>query len=112
MEVHIGKIIKDQIHDQRIRPSEFAKMLGIAPLGVSRIFHKQHIHSKLLVKISEVLKHDFFRYYSAGAGSSEQMKTQNDECQKKNSQLELEVEKLKIENDYLKQMNKLLMEKK
>ena len=112
MEIHIGKIIREQLYQQRIRPSEFAKMLGIFPVGVTRIFHKQHIHSKLLLKISELLKHNFFQYYTLDKDDAGQMKKQNEDSGQKVSQLENEIEKLKIENDYLKQMNKLLIEKR
>lgn len=104
MAIHIGEKIKDVVYHKRISHTEFAKMLGKNPKYISRIFHKQDIHCKLLKNISELLKHDFFQYYITGSQSGGVMNSF--------SSLEKEIETLRKENGYLKQINELLAGRK
>ena len=110
MSVHIGNIIRDYINQKKISPVQFAKMIGKNPIVISRILNKPYLHCKLLLQISQALNHDFLQYY--GVETSEKLKKENDDMRLNMQQLEREIEMLKNENDYLKQINKMLIDKK
>jgi hypothetical protein len=63
-QVHIGKKIKEALGESRFTVIEFAKKINRTRDVVYKIFAKESIDSALLKKISEVLEHDFFSYYS------------------------------------------------
>ena len=62
--VNIGKIIKERFDEQRLSVSWFAKQLCCDRTNVYSIFKRESIDTALLIKISVILKHDFFKYYS------------------------------------------------
>lgn len=62
--IHIGSIIKKVFDEQGISASWFAKQLYCDRTNIYSIFKRESIDTMLLSKISEILKHDFFKYYS------------------------------------------------
>ena len=62
--VHIGSIIKKRFDEQGLSASWFAKQLCCDRTNIYSIFKRESIDTILLVKISIILKHDFFKYYS------------------------------------------------
>lgn len=62
--IHIGSIIKKRFDEQGESVSWFAKQLCCDRTNVYSIFKRESIDTALLVKISTILKHDFFKYYS------------------------------------------------
>lgn len=62
--IHIGKIIKEKFDEQGLSVSWFAKELCCDRTNIYSIFKRESIDTSLLVKISTILKHDFFKYYS------------------------------------------------
>ena len=60
------------------------------------------MHSSLLQKLSQVLGHDFFKYFS------QDIRVERPEAEKQMDLLRKEMETLKKENGYLKQINELL----
>ena len=62
--IHIGSIIKEKFDEQGLSVSWFAKQLCCDRTNVYSIFKRESIDTLLLVKISAILKHDFFKYYS------------------------------------------------
>ena len=62
--IHIGNIIKKQFDAQGGSVSWFAKQLCCDRTNIYSIFKRESIDTSLLVKISTILNHDFFRYYS------------------------------------------------
>ena len=62
--VHIGKIIKERFDEQKLSATWFAKQLCCDRTNVYSIFKRESINTQLLIKISAILKHDFFSYYS------------------------------------------------
>ena len=62
--IHIGSIIKKRFDEQGLSVSWFAKQLCCDRTNVYSIFKRESIDTALLVKISLILKHDFFKYYS------------------------------------------------
>lgn len=66
--IHIGSIIKKKFDELGISVSWFAKELCCDRTNVYSIFKRESIDTSLLVKISLILKHDFFKYYSQDIG--------------------------------------------
>jgi transcriptional regulator with XRE-family HTH domain len=112
MKIDIGQKIKEVFDARNMKLTDFADELGTVRQNVYRIFKKRHLDTGLLLKISQVLNHNFFQYYvelpqSKDDPDSEQMqklKTESGEFQR---QLEL----AKKEIDYLRKIIKLMEEK-
>ncbi len=62
--IHIGSIIKDKFDEMGLSVSWFSKQLCCDRTNVYSIFKRESIDTALLVKISSILNHDFFKYYS------------------------------------------------
>lgn len=62
--IHIGSIIKKRFDEQGLSASWFAKQLCCDRTNIYSIFKRESIDTMLLSKISAILKHDFFIYYS------------------------------------------------
>ena len=62
--VHIGKKIKEVLGESKFTVVEFAEKISRTRDVVYKIFAKENIDTGLLQKISQVLEHDFFSYYS------------------------------------------------
>ena len=58
--MHVGTIIKDWLDRQGIPVREFAGMIPCTRESAYRILNKSHLDTDLLLRISLVLKHDFF----------------------------------------------------
>jgi len=63
-QVHIGKKIKEVLGQSRFTVIEFAEKISRTRDVVYKIFAKENIDTGLLKKISQILEHDFFSYYS------------------------------------------------
>jgi transcriptional regulator with XRE-family HTH domain len=112
MTVDIGQKIKEVFDRQNMKLTDFADELGTVRQNVYRIFKKRHLDTGLLLKISQVLDHNFFQYYVADtdtldAHQSEQMRKLANEASEHQRQLEL----AKKEIDYLRKIIKLMEEK-
>lgn len=62
--VHIGKKIKEVVEKSHYSVSEFAKLINLTRDGAYKVFGKEIIDTDQLNKISRVLNHDFFKYFS------------------------------------------------
>lgn len=62
-EVAIGQKIKEVFDASGIKIGDFADKLGMVRQNVYRIFERTNIDTGLLIRISELLEHDFFQYY-------------------------------------------------
>ena len=102
MPVQIGSVIRKVMEDKKISSSELASRLGVHPGSISRIFNYKHMHSSLLAKLSQALGHDFFKYFS------QDIRVERSEGEKQIEQIKKEMEVLRKENGYLKQINELL----
>ena len=63
-QLHIGKIIRQELRNQGRSNVWLAKQLACHPRTIDKIFQKQFIDSYQLFRISKALQHDFFKYYS------------------------------------------------
>ena len=69
--IHIGSIIKKRFDEQGESVSWFAKQLCCDRTNVYSIFKRESIDTALLVKISVILNHDLFKYYSKDVAIAE-----------------------------------------
>jgi transcriptional regulator with XRE-family HTH domain len=61
---HIGKKIQNVKDAKGISTSEFARQLSFTRDAVYKIFKQESIKSDRIFKISLILNHDFFAYFS------------------------------------------------
>ncbi len=62
--IHIGKLIEEECHRQGRSIKWFADRLCCDRTNIYHIFKRESIDTALLVRISRILEHDFFRYYA------------------------------------------------
>lgn len=62
--IHIGLIIKEELHRQNKTNRWFAEQLCVNIRTVNKIFLKEIIDTEQLFQISHILKIDLFQYYS------------------------------------------------
>jgi hypothetical protein len=109
--VEIGQKIKEVFDKRQMKLTDFADQLGTVRQNVYRIFKKRHLDTGLLLKISQVLEHNFFQYYvnssSSESESTESLAGIKKEISEQSNQLEL----AKKEVDYLRKIIKLMEEK-
>lgn len=91
MIIHIGNKIKSIVNKKGMTVSEFSRRINKSRENVYSIFKRKTIDTGLLATISKVLEYDFFKYYTL---------------------LFSEFQKLKDENQTLKEMVKFLQSKK
>jgi hypothetical protein len=72
--VHIGSIIKKIFDERGESVSWFAKQLYCDRTNIYSIFKRESIDTALLVKISIILNHDFFKYYSEDIAIADNIK--------------------------------------
>ena len=60
---HIGRIIEQVFHDQGRSASWLAEQLHCDRTNVYNIFKRESIDTALLVRISNILQHNFLQYY-------------------------------------------------
>lgn len=64
MQIHIGNIIRDELHRQGHTNQWLADQLSVERCTVQRLFNKPSIDTQQLLRISKVLGKDMFIYYS------------------------------------------------
>ncbi len=111
MTVEIGHKIKEVFENQNMKLTDFADDLGTVRQNVYRIFKKRHLDTGLLLKISQVLNHNFFQYYVSAPteepSQSPELKKLHEDVLEYQQQLDL----ARKEIDYLRKIIKLMEEK-
>jgi transcriptional regulator with XRE-family HTH domain len=107
--VEIGEKIKEVFDRRQMKLTDFADELGTVRQNVYRIFKKRHLDTGLLLKISQVLNHNFFQYYvpKPEETSNENIQLLKSETADQLKQLELS----RKEIEYLRKIIKLMEEK-
>lgn len=62
--IHIGKIIENEFYSQGRSVSWLAERLHCDRTNIYNIFKRESIDTALLRRISDLLQHDFFDYYT------------------------------------------------
>lgn len=116
--IHIGQKIKNIVEKKGMAKTELARRMNMTSSNVHKIFTRKTIDTGLLIKLSEILEYDFFKYYPKYITEKETAITLlNDtnenpgyyETLKKN--YETKIETLIKEINYLKEINQMLKEK-
>ncbi len=102
--VQIGEKVREVFEARNMKLAEFADRLGTVRQNVYRIFKKKDLDTGLLIKISEVLNHNFFHYYRTAEPGSD---AANREIEEYRNQLSLTLREI----DYLKRIINLMEEK-
>jgi hypothetical protein len=108
--VEIGQKIKEVFDSRHMKLTDFADELGTVRQNVYRIFRKRHLDTGLLLKISQVLHHNFFEYYverQQDVLTNESLTALKMQASDVREQLELS----KKEVDYLRKIIRLMEEK-
>ena len=63
MEIHIGENIRQRAKELRIGATELAEMINTSRSNIYWLYKRKHIDGELLMKLSRVLKFNFFRMY-------------------------------------------------
>ena len=61
--MHIGKLIREQVEEQGKTVVWFARQLSCSRTNVYKIFERPSIDTSLLMRISTILKYNFFNDY-------------------------------------------------
>jgi hypothetical protein len=62
--IHIGQLIKEVLGKQPISVVEFARRLCKDRSSVYYMFDRKSIDTETLLRVSEILKYDFFKAFS------------------------------------------------
>lgn len=62
--MHIGKLIKQQMEEQGKTVVWLARQLSYSRTNVYKIYEKPSIDTDVLMRISVILKYDFFQIYT------------------------------------------------
>lgn len=62
-EVHIGNAIKERLDELKMTKTEFGRLIGVPQQHVNRIFERETIETKKLVKICRALSYNFFALF-------------------------------------------------
>jgi len=63
--IHIGKEVKLMLKRRKVKIVDFAKEINTNRNNVYNIFERESLDTQLLLRISQVLRFDFFSIYSA-----------------------------------------------
>ena len=113
MTLEIGHKIKEVFDNRNMKLTEFADELGTVRQNVYRIFKKRHLDTGLLLKISQVLNHNFFQYYVSPTSQSgnEQQTHEVKKLVADVSEFQRQLDLARKEIDYLRKIIKLMEEK-
>lgn len=64
MQIHIGEVILKRMDELGMTRSELARRIGTSPQNLGKILKRRSVDTQRLLKLSKVLKQDFFQYYS------------------------------------------------
>lgn len=104
-DVQIGPKVQEIFESRNMKLSDLADRLGTVRQNVYRIFKKADLDTGLLIKISEVLNHNFFHYYKTPDASADQP------IDKELADLRSQLELSQREVAYLKKIIVLMEEK-
>lgn len=107
--VEIGQKIKEVFDQRQMKLTDFADELGTVRQNVYRIFKKRHLDTGLLLKISQVLNHNFFQYYVGNPAERDDEKIKLLRSETSDFQKQIDLSRKEI--DYLRKIIKLMEEK-
>jgi len=70
-EFEMGPKVKEILDERERSVAWLAKKIPYDKGNLCRVLKQRHIHPNILWRISKILEHDFFKYYSAGLRGEE-----------------------------------------
>ena len=64
MQIHIGNLIRDELRRQGHTNAWLAEQIGVTPRTLQKLFNKPSIDTQYLLHISNVLRTNFFQFYT------------------------------------------------
>lgn len=61
--IHIGQAIKKRVEELNMTKTQFGNLIGVQQQHVNRIFERETMETKKLVKVCEVLDYNFFALF-------------------------------------------------
>lgn len=111
MKVEIGQKIQEVFEGRKMKLTDFADDLGTVRQNVYRIFKKRHLDTGLLVKISQVLNHNFFQYYNETPSGGPLAEPDLIRVQAENAEFRIQLDLARKEIEYLRKIIGLMEEK-
>jgi hypothetical protein len=105
MAINFGLILENYCIGQNLKANHLAQFLGLTTDAIYKIYKNTDTKIGSVLKISQELDHDFFKYYQ------EQLKfniyQHASELEKENQQLKAELQTLRIETGIYKKLLKI-----
>jgi hypothetical protein len=105
MALHFGLLLENYCSEHNIKANQLAQYLGLTTDAIYKIYKNTDTKIGSVLKISQELEHDFFKYYQ------EQLKfniyQHASELEKENQQLKAELQTLRIETEIYKKLLKI-----
>jgi transcriptional regulator with XRE-family HTH domain len=111
MKVDIGHKIKEVFDARNMKLTDFADQLGTVRQNVYRIFKKRHLDTGLLLKISQVLNHNFFQYYLHSERTDNSVNPEVLRMMENAQDTQKQLDLARKEIDYLRKIIRLMEEK-
>jgi transcriptional regulator with XRE-family HTH domain len=125
IDLAIGAKIMEVLKERKMTQAQLARAAGITPASVHYLMTRHTVDVRTLVRVSRALKHNFLKYYYVDeeqSGAPESKKQAKDEkdftiealkekiatLEKENAELHRKMEVIKMEDEYLKEINLLL----
>lgn len=94
MDINLGHHVRKQMHLKGMKQADLAKSLGLHTRSIPQFIRRKHYNTKMLIRLCNVLEHDFLKYLYADDESSETL-LKIKKLQDENKQLREEVDFLK-----------------
>lgn len=101
MEINLGAQVRKQMKLKGLKQSDLAKELGLHARSIPQFIRRKHYNTKMLVRLCNVLEHDFLQYLYADSESNqvmqriEQLKWEKEELSKEIAFLKGVINKIK-----------------
>lgn len=90
MDINLGLYVRKQMNLKGMKQADLAKSLGLHARSIPQFIRRKHYNTKMLIRLCNVLEHDFMKYLYADDESSETM-TKMKALEKENSELKKEI---------------------
>lgn len=87
---NIGRRIKNVLKLRAMPVETLAELLDMKRRGAYRILKKRHLNTEVLMKVSAILKHDFFQYFQPAPDLPGRHKMEKEKLEERLRQLEKE----------------------
>jgi transcriptional regulator with XRE-family HTH domain len=101
MEINLGQHVRKQMKLKGFKQAELARELGLHARSIPQFIRRKHYNTKMLVRLCNVLEHDFLQYLYADSESNavlqriEQLKREKEELAKEVAFLKTVINKIK-----------------